>query len=458
MSGFNDPVAGGGGSLVRPSIHSPNYVTGSAGWSINKDGSAEFSNGVFRGTVTGSTFQGTTFVINAAGAFFYNGTPGLGNLICSIAAAAGTDQYGNAYSGVFNAGNQQGAHFGVDSNGTVYVVNSANQNVIMLNPSKQALFVYSGTPASGNLIVSIAATAGTDTVGNAYPQGLSVTAGTIKGATISTSTFLGSTTITNSSGAFYYSGTPAAGNLIASIAPVGGTDSFGNHYPAGFMSQSGETDGSSFANLFDGNLFLGQVLSGSQDTANAALLTQVVTSALLGIMSPITASLPSAGELRLLGGQSTVNSGNANAPKAFFLSGDLSSDLDVGVSGAVMKATKSGAFYTWQTMGAAAGYTVVTGKYRRDSQDNLYAVGEIDQTTGVTGAGAAVCTTAAAAEYRPKTAYRVPCAWLSSGSTFKGAGCVQFNTDGTLTLFWPATTANGDKFQFSALVPLGNIS
>lgn len=43
----NQVVAGT--SLVRDSIHSPNYVAGTSGWTINKDGSAEFNNVTVRG-------------------------------------------------------------------------------------------------------------------------------------------------------------------------------------------------------------------------------------------------------------------------------------------------------------------------------------------------------------------------------------------------------------------------
>lgn len=49
---FQSPVVAGGGALIRNAIHSPNYVAGSAGWSINKDGSAEFSSVTLRGTLT----------------------------------------------------------------------------------------------------------------------------------------------------------------------------------------------------------------------------------------------------------------------------------------------------------------------------------------------------------------------------------------------------------------------
>lgn len=46
---FSDPIIGGGGDLIRTAIRSPGYVPGSAGWSINRDGTAEFADAVLRG-------------------------------------------------------------------------------------------------------------------------------------------------------------------------------------------------------------------------------------------------------------------------------------------------------------------------------------------------------------------------------------------------------------------------
>ena len=89
--GWADPVVGGN-ALRRPAIQSPNYVAGSTGWTVNQDGSAEFNNLAIRGT-----FNGTNFIINSSGEFFYSGAPALGNLIASITNAAGTDAQGNAY-------------------------------------------------------------------------------------------------------------------------------------------------------------------------------------------------------------------------------------------------------------------------------------------------------------------------------------------------------------------------
>jgi len=104
--------------LVRPALRSPGYVAGSAGWTVNLDGSAEFNNVTVRGTLQSSNFVtgvsgwqllnsghaefndvtirgGTSLGGNA---FYYSGTPANGNLVLSIAATAGTDPFGNAYN------------------------------------------------------------------------------------------------------------------------------------------------------------------------------------------------------------------------------------------------------------------------------------------------------------------------------------------------------------------------
>lgn len=83
---FQDDLAAGV-VLVRPAFQSPDYVSGSSGWAVMLDGSAEFNDITIRG---GTTVGGT--------ALYYNGTPGAGTLLLSIAGAAGTDPYGNTYA------------------------------------------------------------------------------------------------------------------------------------------------------------------------------------------------------------------------------------------------------------------------------------------------------------------------------------------------------------------------
>lgn len=85
MGGFRNSILGGI-NLVRAAIQSPNFVSGSTGWKISQDGTAELNAAVIRnGTVVGGT------------ALYYSGTPAAGNLIMSISATAGTDSFGNAY-------------------------------------------------------------------------------------------------------------------------------------------------------------------------------------------------------------------------------------------------------------------------------------------------------------------------------------------------------------------------
>lgn len=52
---FNNPIVGGT-TLIRPAIHSPDYVAGSQGWTINKDGTAEFNDVTVRGTLESNNY------------------------------------------------------------------------------------------------------------------------------------------------------------------------------------------------------------------------------------------------------------------------------------------------------------------------------------------------------------------------------------------------------------------
>jgi hypothetical protein len=49
---WESPIAAGDGSLIFPAVKSPNYVTGTSGWIIKRDGTAEFANVTVRGTFT----------------------------------------------------------------------------------------------------------------------------------------------------------------------------------------------------------------------------------------------------------------------------------------------------------------------------------------------------------------------------------------------------------------------
>lgn len=121
MSGFSNEIVGGAAALIRAAIKSPNFQHLVQGWSINKDGSAEFNNLIVRGT-----FEGNDFILNSAGFFLYQGTPAAGNLIVAITSAAGTDQFGNAYSGP----------------GVVVSHVGGGQNEIQIRPDLNAVLIY----------------------------------------------------------------------------------------------------------------------------------------------------------------------------------------------------------------------------------------------------------------------------------------------------------------------------
>lgn len=86
------------------------------------------------------------------GEFIYAPAPGAGNLVFSNTAQGGTDPYGNAYL----AGS---AWYGPSG-------------VINIPPDTSALLAYTPKAGAGNLTISLAAVAGTDSFGNAYPAGL----------------------------------------------------------------------------------------------------------------------------------------------------------------------------------------------------------------------------------------------------------------------------------------------
>ncbi len=91
--GFNNPIIGGGGGLVYPSIHSPNFQHNATGWSVNKDGSAEFNNVIVRGTITAGHFIGTGTGLEVV---IYSGIPAAGNLLASMVSSQTVDTFGNS--------------------------------------------------------------------------------------------------------------------------------------------------------------------------------------------------------------------------------------------------------------------------------------------------------------------------------------------------------------------------
>jgi hypothetical protein len=127
MTGFQDPIAGAGGNLLIPAVQSPDFsIPAMTGWAIMKNGDAYFYNITAAGSVTTNTVivKGT-----GDGVFVYDGAPGLGTLVVAIASAAGTDAYGNTYSGPGVAVSAPGG-------------GSSGKNEIQIRPDKNAILIY----------------------------------------------------------------------------------------------------------------------------------------------------------------------------------------------------------------------------------------------------------------------------------------------------------------------------
>lgn len=127
MSGFSNPVIGGASTLIRDAIQSSNFsLAARTGWAILKNGDAWFFNITATGEITGNSVVVSG---SGGGVFVYDGLPGPGTLIVAIVGAAGTDPYGNAYSGPGIAISAPGP---------------AGKNEIQIRPDKNALFIYAG--------------------------------------------------------------------------------------------------------------------------------------------------------------------------------------------------------------------------------------------------------------------------------------------------------------------------
>jgi hypothetical protein len=172
--GFSDPITGGG-ILVQPGIQSPNFsLAGQTGWAILANGNAYFFNITAEGAITATEFEGTDFLMTSAGLFYYNGTPGAGDLIAAIAPAGTTqDPFGNAVTPVVNIGSPSGPHMNIDTFGNITIYDAAGTNVGQWEVGDGSMRFYGAAgPAAGSLVCAVTPVSGTDAEGNAYAGGL----------------------------------------------------------------------------------------------------------------------------------------------------------------------------------------------------------------------------------------------------------------------------------------------
>jgi hypothetical protein len=220
--GFANPIIGGGGNLQYPAIKSPNFVMGVSGWSIDKNGNAYFNSITLPAGAGGATVfvQGTAPTANRVNDLWVD--TAAGNAIFTWTGAAwAAQQFGtgaiaaNAITAALIAAGTVVAGIINGTTVTAATINGSTINGSVFNGADfsfapAGLFFYSGTPAAGNLILTIGTTAsGTDPFGNAFQKGNIIV---YSGA--ATYTVLGSS---------------AAGNLLLSAGSSGGA---GLEFPA----------------------------------------------------------------------------------------------------------------------------------------------------------------------------------------------------------------------------------
>lgn len=372
MTGFSNPIIGGGGALVYPAIHSPNFDQATqTGWSIDKNGDAFFFN---------ITSSGSLIVSASGGLFVYNGLPAFGNPpICAITEAT-EDPFGNPASALANFGPLAGAHFGIDNSGNLYLANSSGLTTIFLSPDNELIAFGSDVVPGGLVSMTLAQIAGTVFGGAAYPAGIA-----LSGLPM-----------------LIYSGTPAAGNLVASSAPASGTDTFGNDiigsgftvYGSGGQAIQMTDAGGDAEQIF----FTGAAIEGLAAAINCQAL---LSSALLSLTIKGPASNVTGHVDQVIAEMNAAQNIAANSANMLFYYLDQAAtfhqyagydctgfSIQAGRVTAVDPTTGTLATpakaETWHNMSMLNGWTATTARYRLGAENRVYIDVEISSAAATT--------------------------------------------------------------------------
>lgn len=258
----------------------------------------------------------------------------------------------------------------------------------------------------------------------------------------------------------YYDGTPAAGNLIASISAVAGVDPYGNGFAAG-ISTYYRGPSPSFVTLVNGTLNAGSLATplSAPDIIPAGGLVGTASSTVL--LSPIPSG-QIASSLVMNSGLDNQRTGSLNVPYVQIADNGANSMTDLAITGSLVQVGMSWHSPTY-TASFATGSTAGTYQplqYRIDGENNLYITGAFHALVAV--ASAIVFTlpaTVGFTKFRPPIAHQIPMTSDSSGGVIKNAGvALQINSAGSVSMRAPAAVAINDNFYVSACIPLGDIS
>jgi hypothetical protein len=255
-------------------------------------------------------------------------------------------------------------------------------------------------------------------------------------------------------GVFVYSGTPASGNLIASMTATSGTDPYGNGYGEGIIAYAVGATGD--AGLDQGALRLGH---GSTSFLNGAYIQQLLRFGGDIYLNTGTgdATHLDAYQAHLIAGTAATATGSATSPRFTLSDAALSSAADLLLSGTVLATDLAGNAETWHTPSLNAGWALGPGggtvqalQYRHDAQNNVVLVGTVHTTS--TTPSATIFTLPAG--YRPTIEQR-PLVGVNQGGSISSA-LLQVTPAGAVGIS-PNLTTSGSDVEIYATLPLGII-
>jgi hypothetical protein len=174
--------------------------------------------------------------------------------------------------------------------------------------------------------------------------------------------FAGTNFEINSLGAFFYSGTPAAGNLVESITSAAGTDGFTNEFLAGHSSYGPGYATSAQAGqvaFYTGSLAVGWTFQGGIQVTGAGLLVLTATSALFSDNLEIGSNLTVDGTLTVGGSTDTgVPTNNSTSTN--------------GLTSGVINGTSGGASAGTAHTHGPGSYAVANGQHAHNMNNHLH--------------------------------------------------------------------------------------
>lgn len=260
-------------------------------------------------------------------------------------------------------------------------------------------------------------------------------------------------------GIFLYNGTPATGNLIGSWAAAAGTDPYGNAYPRGLASFTNSSLPDIGLDL--GRLLIGTGATSWPNAASISGLntpgqirvatgtTNTNTAPVLADFFPGTSGAPTGSATApYTSFNSTALSG---AKTDIYVSGSI-----INGSGPAGAATWQTPTYNTGWAGGDAGGVFRPFQFRLDAENNLMCAGTFRTTSATPSTFAFVLPSG----YHPTTNQRVGTNALNVGTNTVIPGYFQVGLNGSTGFFTPAVGggASGVEVYVSHLFPLGALS